>query len=198
MELVEGSTIEQQIEMESRLKVVDALRVGEQVLAALEYAHERKIMHRDVKPANMMRTKRGLVKLMDFGLAKSTESRNTTIISGTPAFMAPEQMGGRNVDGRTDLFALGASLYQMLTGRLAFDSLRRDQPPALLGSVLPGTPRLLEWAVHRAMEVEPDARFATAGEMRDILVDILRAVTEHAKRRMSARGGEQPATQAPL
>lgn len=198
MELIEGSTIEQQLELEGRLKIVDALRVGEQVLAALEYAHDRKIMHRDVKPANMMRTKRGLVKLMDFGLAKSTESRNTTIISGTPAFMAPEQMIGRNVDGRTDLFAIGASLYQMLTGRLAFDSLRRDQPPTPLSTLLPGTPRLLEWAIHRSMEMEPDARFATAGEMRDILVDILRAVTDHARRKMSARGGEQPPTQAPL
>jgi tetratricopeptide (TPR) repeat protein len=182
MELVEGHTIEQQLEVEGQLKILDALRVSEQVLAALEYAHDRKIMHRDVKPANMMRTKRGLVKLMDFGLAKSTEEvRKTTVISGTPAYMAPEQMAGTGVDGRADLYAVGASLHQMLSGQLAFDSLRRDRLPPPLSTLRPGVPRMLEWVVQRSLEFEPDARFSTATEMRSALLEILQAATERAR-----------------
>ena len=112
MEFVEGVTVDQVVQREGRMPVIEALRVAQQVLGALEYAHQRNIIHRDVKPSNMMRATSGVVKLMDFGLAKSiAEGAKASIVAGTPAYMPPEQFVGGQVDRRADLFAVAASLY---------------------------------------------------------------------------------------
>ena len=123
MELVEGQTLEHHVVEQKKLPVVEALRATLQVLQALEYAHGRQIIHRDIKPSNMMRTGSGTVKLMDFGLAKSVDhATKASVIAGTPAYMPPEQFAGQNVDHRADLYAVGVSLFEMLTGELPFSS----------------------------------------------------------------------------
>jgi tetratricopeptide (TPR) repeat protein len=174
MELVEGHTVEDLIEAQGKLPVLDAVRVAEQVLSALEFAHSKRIIHRDIKPANMMRARSGLVKVMDFGLAKSLEGGSkTTIVAGSPPYMAPEQLTGRGLDERVDLFAVGVSMYEMLAGQRPFDGLQREKAPPPLHVANPAVPRLLERLVQRALEFEPDKRFVTATEMLQPLRQIL-------------------------
>ena len=100
------------------------LPLGVQVAAGLHYAHERRIVHRDIKTANLFFTREKVVKIMDFGLAKTIEEvrRASTVIGGTPYYMAPEQAAGEAVDPRTDLYAFGVTLFELVTGRRPFES----------------------------------------------------------------------------
>jgi Tol biopolymer transport system component len=132
MELIDGETLSARIE-KGPLPIDDVLRYGAQIADALSEAHRAGIVHRDLKPGNVMISRHG-AKVLDFGLAKMTEGAEPTItrpfaVMGTPAYMAPEQVGGRPADARSDLFALGLVLYEMTTGRLPL-------PGASLGSVL--------------------------------------------------------------
>ncbi|MDD5308190.1 MAG: protein kinase [Deltaproteobacteria bacterium] len=166
MELVIGSTVESLIEREGKLKVVEALRVMRNVLEGLDYAHSKGIIHRDLKPSNMMRNDLGVVKVMDFGLARSVEAKGrTTIIAGTPNYMPPEQFTGTDMDASSDIFALGASLYEMLTGRVPFDGMDRSKPAAPVTDLNPTVPKLLGRVVHRAIELDKTKRFQKAKEM---------------------------------
>src|SRR5271165_4202924 len=127
MELLEGETVDQRWERQGRrLPIEEALSVADQLLDVLAAAHAKNIVHRDVKPDNLLITKTGVLKVLDFGIAKvfeRTEARRTStragMVMGTPAFMAPEQARARwdEVDGRTDLWALGATMFTLLTGR---------------------------------------------------------------------------------
>lgn len=170
MELVEGTSVESVIEKQGRLSIAEAIEVGCQVLTALTYAHERKIVHRDVKPANIMRTRTGLVKLMDFGLAKSVEGpKKTTLVSGTPSYMAPEQLTGKDIDGRADVFAVGATIYEMVTGQVPFQSMMRAEPPTPMRELAADTPPELEELVSRSLAFKKDERFASASDMLEAL-----------------------------
>jgi tetratricopeptide (TPR) repeat protein len=154
-------------------------RVGVQVADALEYAHKQGVVHRDVKPSNLLLDLAGTVWVTDFGLAKAEGGENLTgtgDILGTLRYMAPERFAGQS-DPRSDVYALGLTLYELLTLRPAFDDsdkmrlidrLVNDVPPALrkLG---PRIPRDLETIVHKAIDRDPDGRYQTAGEMRDDL-----------------------------
>jgi Tol biopolymer transport system component len=136
MELVDGETLHQRLRR-GPIPIDEALQIAKQICEALEAAHEKGIIHRDLKPANIKLTQDGAVKVLDFGLARMREtdgaatnlSKSPTLMSasmpgmimGTAAYMSPEQAKGRAVDGRTDVFAFGAVLYEMLTGRMAFD-----------------------------------------------------------------------------
>jgi tetratricopeptide (TPR) repeat protein len=122
MELLEGMPLDKILERRGRLRVADAARIGIQVAAGLHYAHERRIVHRDIKTGNLFFTREKVVKIMDFGLAKTIEEvrRASTVIGGTPYYMAPEQAAGEAVDARTDLYALGVTLFRMLTGTFPF------------------------------------------------------------------------------
>ena len=159
MELVEGETMEARIR-KGALPISDVLRYGAQIAGALAAAHDKNITHRDLKPANVMITKNG-VKVLDFGLAKcSTHDGTLTgpgVVMGTPAYMAPEQLEGKEADARTDIFALGHTLYEMATAKRVVPG----QPPAM-----EGLPERFTHVVERCLEVEPENRWQSARDVK--------------------------------
>ena len=124
MELMLGRTLAQLLKQHGRLAARDAIRVALQVAAGLGYAHSQRIVHRDIKTSNLFLTDDRIVKVMDFGLAKMLEEvrRSTTVIGGTPYYMAPEQAAGDSVDSRADIYAFGVTLFELVTGRRPFES----------------------------------------------------------------------------
>jgi len=122
MELLEGDPLHVILRRANRLSARDTARLGVQICAGLEYAHERRIVHRDIKTSNLFFTRGKVVKIMDFGLAKMLEEvrRSATVIGGTPYYMAPEQAAGENVDARADLYALGVTFFELVTGAVPF------------------------------------------------------------------------------
>jgi tetratricopeptide (TPR) repeat protein/predicted Ser/Thr protein kinase len=190
MEYLEGESLADRLSR-GPLPLDEALRYARQIAEALEEAHEHGIVHRDLKPGNVMLTKKG-AKLLDFGIAKlraavvSEEVPTATasvltgegLIVGTPQYMAPEQLEGRPVDARTDIFAFGVVVYEMVTGRKAFEGssrasliaaiLERDPPP--LGKFQPAAPRPLEALVKRCLEKDPARRWQSAGEIQTAMV----------------------------
>ena len=183
MEYVSGETLEARLAREGKMSWQQAVPVLRGVLAALGHAHVRGVVHRDIKPANVMIDGEGTVKVMDFGIARLMgENRQTRagVAIGTPSYMAPEQLRGEDVDGRTDLYAAGALLYELLTGRVAFQadsdySLMMQQlheAPAAPSSITNGVPRALDAAVARAMSKKPAQRYPTATDFSRALEEI--------------------------
>jgi serine/threonine protein kinase len=198
MELVPGETLADRIKR-GAIPIDEALPIAKQIAEALEEAHEKSVVHRDLKPANVKITPDGKVKVLDFGLAKAFEGEKTNahqsnsptlsmaatmqgVILGTAAYMSPEQAKGREVDKRTDIFAFGAVLYEMLTGRPAFDGddvgeilarvIEREPDWGKLPSKVP--PRLHE-LLRRCLEKDPKKRRRDAGDVR---IDIEQSLTE--------------------
>ena len=123
MELVEGKSVQALLDEGQRFSLPRVLRIMEQTCSALQFAHERHVVHRDIKPANLMLTADDTVKVTDFGTAKILQFgtvQQTTHVMGTPSYMSPEQVKGRPVDGRSDIFSLGVMLYEMVTGEKPF------------------------------------------------------------------------------
>src|SRR5258708_199885 len=121
MEFIEGTTLHQLMSQRRVLGTEDVIRLSRQICAGLDYAHSHNIVHRDIKPANIMITSNGTVKIMDFGIAKTGGGVTSTgQVLGTPNYMSPEQVKGKPLDGRSDLFSFGVLLYEMLTGEKPF------------------------------------------------------------------------------
>jgi serine/threonine-protein kinase len=175
------------------IAAIIALKIAE----ALEYAHYHRIIHRDIKPSNVMVSKDGEVKLMDFGIARDDNiDKNLTqtgMVVGTPMFLAPELLAGEIADERSDIYALGALLYQCLSGRRLFDHVSGEviYPLILAGKYLKlakvseGVPRALVKIVDRCLSRKPDRRFATATELRLALERFLAmhyAIANHTAR----------------
>jgi serine/threonine protein kinase len=179
MEYVEGTTLASHLE-EKALSWGDALQYMDQILAALSYAHKQNVIHRDVKPANMMVTPGGAIKLMDFGIARSGAEMGLTVTGttlGSLAYMSPEQVKCEAIDARSDLYSVGVSLYEMVTGQKPFKgdsnfSIMQAQlqqaprPPIELSA---GLPQPLNQIILKALSKEPAQRFQSADEFRDAL-----------------------------
>ena len=162
MEYVDGNTLKDIIKRRGQIAPRGIVHVVSQMCEALAYAHEKKIVHRDVKTANTMWTKDRKAKIMDFGLAKVIEEvrNHTTVVSGTPYYMSPEQTLGKNVDHRTDLYSLGVSVFEMATGTLPFTEGNLPYhhvhtPPPDRGSSSPSCRRCSPAMIERCLRKDP-------------------------------------------
>jgi len=172
MEFVEGETFAQIIRRRGPIPEVEAIPLFRQALLGIGYAHRAGILHRDIKPSNLMLNKNGLVKVMDFGIAKVIGARGMTRTGtqlGTLAYMSPEQIQNRNVDIRSDVYELGITLYEMLTGHLPFESdsefqIMQDHvytPPPPPSKYYPYINKGVENVILKSIEKNSDARFQT-------------------------------------
>jgi hypothetical protein len=180
MQLVNGESLEQRLKRTGKLSVLDVAKLGQQAAAGLAAAHEKGLIHRDIKPGNiLLEAGSDRVKLTDFGLARGVEDvklTRTGFVAGTPLYMAPEQARGEEVDSRADLFSLGSVLYEATTGKPPFDGktplavLRRvaDETQMSLRQINPEVPHWLSDVVDRLLEKEPADRFQTANEVAEI------------------------------
>ena len=227
MELMEGQTLKHRIEGRP-LKVDELLDLGIQIAGALEAAHIKGITHRDIKPANIFITRSGQAKVLDFGLAKVARKKRrmaeavgvsadatAVMVSeehltspgsaiGTVAYMSPEQARGQELDPRTDIFSFGAVLYEMATGKLAFEG---NTSAVIFDAILHGTPKSplrinpelpaeLERVISKALEKEPEMRYQTASELKTDLRRLKRD-RESAGRMTSAKGSAPGAAARP-
>jgi len=175
MEFVEGENFEQLLRRRGPLPVEDAVPWFKQALLGVGAAHRMGIVHRDIKPTNLMLNRQGIVKVMDFGIAKVVGARGNTRTGmqlGTPAYMSPEQIQGRTIDVRTDIYALGITLYQMLSGHVPFEEgsdfdIMRHQvstPPPLMIDLHPYAPARYQDVVTKAIAKNPDDRYRSVEE----------------------------------
>jgi serine/threonine protein kinase len=188
MELVRGRSGAEILRDEGVLELRDALSIVAQACRGLEYAHRNGVVHRDVKPGNLLRGEDGVVKLADFGIAKafSDESSITQVgsVLGTAAYLAPEQAAGEQAGPAADLYALGVVAYQLMSGRLPYEAQsltelalkqQREVPPRL-DELNPDVPPQLAMAVDRALALDPRQRPASADELRSMLADGARGI----------------------
>jgi serine/threonine protein kinase len=196
MEYAEGKSLRALMGARKRLPTEEALDITRQIARALVYLHEKGIVHRDLKPDNVMITPGGDVKLLDFGIAMDEAARRLTWFGlsppvGTPDYMAPEQVRGKRGDARTDVYALGTLLYEMLTGEVPFvaansHALMRaklDRDPRPAHEVVPDIDPKLEEIVMRAIDRQPRERYHSAQEMLTDLEDPSQVVLQRRMER---------------
>jgi eukaryotic-like serine/threonine-protein kinase len=211
MECVEGETLAKRLE-KGPLPQEQVFKYGAQIAGALDKAHRSGVVHRDLKPGNIMLTTNG-AKLLDFGLAKpaaamaSLATMTAVVVQQTPAteqgsivgtfqYMSPEQIEGKEVDGRSDIFSLGAVLYEMLTGQRAFDGKTQlsvasaivEKEPAPICSVKPLTPAALEHVVKKCLAKDPEERWQSAGDLASELKWMAESGTQAAERSAAGSG----------
>jgi serine/threonine-protein kinase len=205
MEYLDGETLKDVIAREGPMAPRRAIDISLQVLAALHFAHRRDVIHRDVKPHNIMVLRDGRVKVMDFGIARAGESEMTEAgsIVGTAQYLSPEQARGQAVGPPSDLYSMGCVLYEMLTGRVPFtgDSAvaiamkHVQEPPVPPRRIDPSIPPELEQVVMRAMAKDPMRRYQTAAEMGMDLDRIRKGAAPAAATAVMAAGGAYAASQ---
>jgi serine/threonine-protein kinase len=181
LEYVEGQTLEQRLRAGGPIEPAEAVRVFDQALRAVEHAHAAGVVHRDLKPANIFLTREARVKLMDFGVAKlmdHAEHATQRSMVGTLLYISPEQINGRSTDCRSDIYTLGVTLYETVTGRLPFErrsdySLMhahvQERPPSPK-QYQRRLPRALEAVILKAIEKDPQRRYQSAAEFRIALL----------------------------
>lgn len=180
MEYIDGITLKQYIEQEGTIRWQEAVHFTTQILAALELAHSKGIIHRDIKPQNIMLLQNGTIKVADFGIARFLQSETTTMTDkaiGSVHYIAPEQARGDYITDKADIYSVGVMLYEMLTGRLPFVAdnavsvalMQLQAKPVMPRELNPSIPRGLEQITMKAMEKNPVDRFQSAGEMLDDL-----------------------------
>ena len=180
MERVDGQSCAEILRDQGALPPEEAVAILTQACRGLDYAHRNGVVHRDVKPGNLLRSKEGVVKLADFGIAKAAEDSEITkagSVLGTAAYLSPEQARGEKAGPPADLYALGVVSYQLLTGRLPYEAasltdlarLQESSPPLSPSDVNPDVPRALGEAVMRALHPLPEGRYEGALEMADAL-----------------------------
>ncbi len=174
MEFIEGTTLHQLMSQRRVLGTEDVIRLSRQICAGLDYAHSHNIVHRDVKPANIMITANGTVKIMDFGIAKTGGTVTSTgQVLGTPNYMSPEQVKGKPLDGRSDLFSFGVLLYEMLTGEKPFVGQNVTTIIYKIVNESPIPPRDLDVTIHpglsmvvtKALSKAPDERYQSGADL---------------------------------
>jgi len=182
MEFVEGTDLAERLE-HGPIPPADAVNYIQQVLSALSYAHQQHVIHRDIKPSNMMLTPQGMVKLMDFGIARAGEERSITMTGttlGSLGYMSPEQVKGEPTDARSDLYSVGVSLYEMVTGQRPFQASsdysimaahvkETPKPPVELH---PGLPAAMNEIIIMSIAKDPAQRFQTADAFRNALSSV--------------------------
>jgi serine/threonine-protein kinase len=194
MELVEGPTLADYVRAQKALATTDIVRIGIELARALDYAHKKGIVHRDVKPGNIMLSgDRRTVKVADFGICRidddATQQTQVGNVLGTPHYMSPEQVVGQKVDARSDLFSAGVVLYQLLTSTLPFEGdtlisvaykiTKADPPP--LDKVRPDLPHSLRRIIERALKKQPDKRFQTGEEFAQALEGVAAELAEEGE-----------------
>ncbi len=180
MEYIEGSSCAEILREDGWMEVADALAIIEGACEGLDYAHRHGVVHRDVKPGNLLRSREGEVKLADFGIAKATEQSSITQVGavlGTAAYLAPEQARGEEAGPSADMYALGVVAYQLISGRLPYEAAsltelalkQQQERPATLDTVVAAVCPELADAVAIALAIDPRERYGTAREMRRAL-----------------------------
>jgi eukaryotic-like serine/threonine-protein kinase len=204
MEYIQGSSCAEILRDDGWVEVEEAISIIGQACEGLDYAHRHGVVHRDVKPGNLLRAREGEVKLADFGIAKATEQSSITQVGsvlGTAAYLAPEQARGEEAGPRADLYALGVVAYQLISGRLPYEATsltelalkqQREEPPTLDTVVAAVGPELAD-AIALALALDPRDRYQTAREMGRAIDDGARGISP-VEPTTGARGG--PATAA--
>ncbi|MEQ1762878.1 MAG: protein kinase [Pyrinomonadaceae bacterium] len=207
LEYVRGQCLDEIISRRGAMDANEVMPVFCQILDGINHAHEFGIIHRDIKPGNMILTENGTLKVLDFGIARLLGSNRMTRagnIIGTLEYMAPEQVKGLDTDARSDTYALGMMLYEVLTGRTPFDTdnefelmkMQTEMMPPLPRSVNPNIPVEVEGVIMRSIQKDPDHRFQTAGEFRDAVVAI--GYAENGTMRRTTDPGSRTATAIPV
>ncbi len=202
MEYVRGRDLKQLLAEGRRFRPAEAARIVADIAVALDYAHGMGVVHRDIKPANVLLSRDGTARITDFGVAR-LESSNLTVdgqFIGTPNFMSPEQVAGRPVDGRSDIFSLGVVLFTILTGQRPFAggsmhevTMRIVQEPAPIPStVAPGIPPAFNPIILKCLEKDPDRRFQTGAEVARVLGALARSLVARDSSDPERTGVVQP------
>ncbi len=205
MEYIEGSSCAEILRDQGWMEVDDALAIIEQACDGLDYAHRHGVVHRDVKPGNLLRAREGEVKLADFGIAKATEQSSITQVGsvlGTAAYLAPEQARGEEAGPSADLYALGVVTYQLISGRLPYEATsltelalkQQNEQPSTLDTIVAAVSPELADAVAIALALDPRERYVTARDMRRGLASGAKGVAPKPQRSPTARVA--PPTQA--
>lgn len=196
MEFIEGETLADHLRQLRRpMLASEAIEIFRQALEGLGFAHAQGVIHRDIKPSNIMLTRQGVAKLTDFGIARALGSAKLTRTGtalGTPAYMSPEQIQGTKLDHRTDIYSMGITLYEMLTGRVPFERPKDsdsdipvylahiNEAPLALSRLVPEIPSYVDAAVLKALAKRPDDRFASCEEFQAAVTSPLLRATKVA------------------
>jgi CHASE2 domain-containing sensor protein len=192
MEYLEGEDLVERTQKESLLPLRDVLSIISQVADALDYAHKKNVVHRDIKPANIMLLKdTNIVKVTDFGIARITSSSKTKtgVVLGTPSYMSPEQVSGKKIDGRSDIFSLGVVLFEMLSGQKPFVSeditslmfqISREPHPSIK-ELNPKVPPVVEKIIDKALSKDSEQRYQEAGLMAEHLKKVVERIDQLKK-----------------